>query len=420
MVCRLVLLTALWRVAVLVKSTWNGMHDPTHDRIQQPHTHLYTHAVCASPFLSIVLSRVFVFACAIGGGDGLDLFVPLRFSGRQDRSTKKQPHQHNTYNNIHRNMCMTHASLPPSCVVCCPLVVWLVWSVRVTRLCAHLLSGLVMLMRTPKRVAFESYHPSSLAAMSTASTTGAAVATDVRIASTFAKLHPREFQRKFSALNVRSEEEGERKTENIQRTCVGWTEDDVGYTAACGISLCFFFCSFRVRPDGRSLHTARATIVAPGNNNTTVGCNTLRAICEGTSFSFSPTIRVHFLSRAYLCVFPDSIPSCPGSSLVKIGQTSVVCGIKLEVGRPFDTKPQDGRLGQRGREGEKGGEWADADIGRELCMTCADSFVCLFPLHATTHPPLATLTPFQLSRFTWVQCALQSSRLAVRPNKPSR
>lgn len=43
-------------------------------------------------------------------------------------------------------------------------------------------------------------------------------------------------------------------------------------------------------------------------------------------------------------IAPDSIPSCPGSALVKIGNTSVVCGLKLEIGKPFDTKPQDGRL----------------------------------------------------------------------------
>lgn len=48
----------------------------------------------------------------------------------------------------------------------------------------------------------------------------------------------------------------------------------------------------------------------------------------------------------FLSVAPDSIPSCPGSSLVKIGATSVVCAIKLEIGKPLDTKPQDGRLGQ--------------------------------------------------------------------------
>jgi exosome complex RNA-binding protein Rrp42 (RNase PH superfamily) len=40
----------------------------------------------------------------------------------------------------------------------------------------------------------------------------------------------------------------------------------------------------------------------------------------------------------------DSISSSAGSSLVKVGNTSVVCGLKLEVGRPFDTRPQDGRL----------------------------------------------------------------------------
>lgn len=63
------------------------------------------------------------------------------------------------------------------------------------------------------------------------------------------------------------------------------------------------FLSHSVRPDGRSLPSSRPVIIAA-----------------------------------------DSITSASGSSLVKVGNTSVVCALKLEVGRPFDTKPQDGRL----------------------------------------------------------------------------
>jgi len=77
--------------------------------------------------------------------------------------------------------------------------------------------------------------------------------------ATFAKLQPREYQRKFMEHGV--------------------------------------------RPDGRALNTVRPTVMAPA-----------------------------------------AISSCPGSSLVKIGNTAVVCAVKLEVGKPFDTKPQDGRI----------------------------------------------------------------------------
>jgi len=82
---------------------------------------------------------------------------------------------------------------------------------------------------------------------------------DANSVATFAKLHPREFHRKF-----------------LQHS---------------------------VRPDGRSLTAVRPTTIAA-----------------------------------------DSISTSAGSSLVKLGATSVVCALKLEVGKPFDTRPQDGRL----------------------------------------------------------------------------
>jgi exosome complex component RRP43 len=63
------------------------------------------------------------------------------------------------------------------------------------------------------------------------------------------------------------------------------------------------FLQHSVRPDGRSLTGVRPTLIAS-----------------------------------------DSISSSSGSSLVKVGNTSVVCALKLEVGKPFDTRPQDGRL----------------------------------------------------------------------------
>lgn len=42
---------------------------------------------------------------------------------------------------------------------------------------------------------------------------------------------------------------------------------------------------------------------------------------------------------------PDTVTSADGSALVKLGNTTVVCGVKLEVGKPQDTSPKDGRLG---------------------------------------------------------------------------
>src|SRR5687767_11487453 len=40
-----------------------------------------------------------------------------------------------------------------------------------------------------------------------------------------------------------------------------------------------------------------------------------------------------------------TVSSADGSSLVRVGQTHVVCGIKLEIGKPTDMEPRAGRLG---------------------------------------------------------------------------
>lgn len=40
-----------------------------------------------------------------------------------------------------------------------------------------------------------------------------------------------------------------------------------------------------------------------------------------------------------------SISSADGSSVVRIGHTQVVCGLKLEVGKPIDLAPRAGRIG---------------------------------------------------------------------------
>lgn len=67
-----------------------------------------------------------------------------------------------------------------------------------------------------------------------------------------------------------------------------------------------FFCRFldeSVRPDGRGLSAVRKTLVKTG-----------------------------------------TIGSTDGSAMVSIGKTTVVCGIKLEVGKPTDTQPKEGRL----------------------------------------------------------------------------
>jgi len=39
-----------------------------------------------------------------------------------------------------------------------------------------------------------------------------------------------------------------------------------------------------------------------------------------------------------------TLSSADGSSMVRIGNTTVVCGIKMEVGRPQETAPKEGRL----------------------------------------------------------------------------
>lgn len=41
---------------------------------------------------------------------------------------------------------------------------------------------------------------------------------------------------------------------------------------------------------------------------------------------------------------PHPLETADGSALVKIGQTSVVCGIKLEVGIPHASRPTDGKM----------------------------------------------------------------------------
>jgi len=45
-----------------------------------------------------------------------------------------------------------------------------------------------------------------------------------------------------------------------------------------------------------------------------------------------------------LHVAPHAVKSSDGSCLVKLGRTTVVCALKLEVGTPYDTAPKDGRL----------------------------------------------------------------------------
>jgi exosome complex RNA-binding protein Rrp42 (RNase PH superfamily) len=42
-----------------------------------------------------------------------------------------------------------------------------------------------------------------------------------------------------------------------------------------------------------------------------------------------------------------SISSADGSSVVRIGATHVICGLKLEVGKPIDLAPRAGRIGMR-------------------------------------------------------------------------
>lgn len=43
-------------------------------------------------------------------------------------------------------------------------------------------------------------------------------------------------------------------------------------------------------------------------------------------------------------VTKGSLSSCDGSAMVKIGNTTVLCGLKLEIGAPSVFKPRDGKL----------------------------------------------------------------------------
>jgi hypothetical protein len=164
------------------------------------------------------------------------------------------------------------------------------------------------------------------------------------VAATFAKLHPREYERKFLAYAVRSVQ---RATRNIQR-CIAIVLTEL-YAHSCSCSCMVIGCVL-LRPDGRSLNGVRTTVIAPGTLPQPsiaflAHTERLRAWPRSQSASCSRVWSAHFCSIRFFLPL-DSIPSCPGSSLVKIGSTSVVCGLKLEIGRPFDTKPQDGRLGQ--------------------------------------------------------------------------
>lgn len=43
-------------------------------------------------------------------------------------------------------------------------------------------------------------------------------------------------------------------------------------------------------------------------------------------------------------ISPNSIRTADASSMVKVGNTTVVCGLKLEVGAPLSVSPKDGRI----------------------------------------------------------------------------
>lgn len=50
-------------------------------------------------------------------------------------------------------------------------------------------------------------------------------------------------------------------------------------------------------------------------------------------------------ARLFVCfASPRSVSSADGSALVKLGNTTVVCGIKAEVGKPEAVNPNRGRL----------------------------------------------------------------------------
>jgi hypothetical protein len=59
-----------------------------------------------------------------------------------------------------------------------------------------------------------------------------------------------------------------------------------------------------------------------------------------------PDGRLLLTPRSIQCA-PTTLNSAAGSACIKLGETTVVCGLKLEVGKPFDIKPNDGRLGKQ-------------------------------------------------------------------------
>ena len=68
------------------------------------------------------------------------------------------------------------------------------------------------------------------------------------------------------------------------------------------------FISQGIRPDGRQFMEFRSLNINTGNKN--------------------------------------AITSCAGSSLVRLGETRVVCGLRVEVAEPLATEPKKGFLGK--------------------------------------------------------------------------
>jgi ribonuclease PH len=51
------------------------------------------------------------------------------------------------------------------------------------------------------------------------------------------------------------------------------------------------------------------------------------------------------LSSSNLTIFPGSISTADGSALVRLGDTTIVCGVKAEIAEPDLDRPGEGFLG---------------------------------------------------------------------------
>lgn len=63
------------------------------------------------------------------------------------------------------------------------------------------------------------------------------------------------------------------------------------------------------------------------------------------STSVNTSRKDRFISAADQFLFPGAVSTADGSSLVRLGDTTVVCGVKAEIAEPDLDAPEDGFLG---------------------------------------------------------------------------